>query len=69
MAGAPGRSPYPLDTEPPADRGTDPSLRGRTVFFDGVFKGDYSLAVVNRQLARALIDDGVDLTCHTPEQD
>ena len=69
MAGAPGRSPYPLDTEPPADRGADPSLRGRTVFFDGVFKGDYSLAVVNRQLARALIDDGVDLTCHTPEQD
>lgn len=33
------------------------------VYFDGVFKGDYSLAVVNRCLAQALIEQGVQLSC------
>ena len=42
-------------------------LAGRRVFFDGVFKGDYSLALVNRNLARALLKNGVDLTLFCPE--
>lgn len=60
------QSPYELDLAP--DNNVTAPLRGK-IFYDGVFKGDYSLAIVNRQLARALIDEGADLTCHTPETD
>ena len=45
------------------------SLSGKTVFFDGVFKGDYSLAIVNRNLASALISAGIDVVCQTSETD
>jgi len=44
-------------------------LRGKTIFFDGVFKGDYSLAIVNRLLASALLESGLRVTCHTREKD
>jgi glycosyltransferase involved in cell wall biosynthesis len=37
------------------------------IFFDGVFKGDYSLAIVNRYLARALRRSGADLVLFSPE--
>src|SRR5882672_7581864 len=62
-------SPYALDAEGGADRASVEDVRGETIFFDGVFKGDYSLAIVNRYLARALIGAGVDLVCHTSEPD
>ena len=39
------------------------------ILFDGVFKGDYSLAVVNRYLARALIESGLNVKLYTSEQD
>lgn len=60
------QSPYELDLV--AEKGGKAPFRGK-VFYDGVFKGDYSLAIVNRQLAKALLDEGADLTCHTPEAD
>ncbi|MEM9783032.1 MAG: glycosyltransferase [Pseudomonadota bacterium] len=61
-------SPYPLDHAPGPE---DPyaGLRGTRILFDGVLKGDYSLAIVNRQLARALLQAGVDLVLHSGEDD
>jgi glycosyltransferase involved in cell wall biosynthesis len=61
-------SPYTLDTEASGKAETSNAVAGQTVFYDGVFKGDYSLAIVNRYLASALIDAGIELTCHTPEK-
>lgn len=58
------QSPYDLDLS--LDKGGATALHGK-IFYDGVFKGDYSLAIVNRQLAKALLEEGADLTCHTPE--
>jgi glycosyltransferase involved in cell wall biosynthesis len=60
-------SPYLLDAGRIDERSLIEKFAGKTVFFDGVFKGDYSLAIVNRHLAQALIDLGVNLTCHTAE--
>lgn len=62
-------SPYPLDLETAAADAARAlaDLRGRTVLLDGVLKGDYSLAIVNRHLARALIRAGVDLRLHSRE--
>jgi glycosyltransferase involved in cell wall biosynthesis len=58
-------SPYALDR-----RSVDPNaLRRQRIFFDGVLKGDYSLAIVNRFLARALLAAGFDLTLYTAEMD
>ena len=62
-------SPYPLDAGRIDERSLIERFAGKTVFYDGVFKGDYSLAIVNRHLAQALIDLGVNLTCHTAEDD
>ncbi|GES46736.1 hypothetical protein RsS62_59880 [Rhizobium dioscoreae] len=62
-------SPYSLDAGRIDERSLIEKFAGKTVFFDGVFKGDYSLAIVNRQLAQALIDLGINLTCHTAEDD
>lgn len=65
------KSPYSLDHLLLADNleklVQDYLLKNGTVFFDGVFKGDYSLAVVNRQLARALISAGVNVDLYTSE--
>ncbi|MFD9896898.1 glycosyltransferase family 4 protein [Mesorhizobium sp. NPDC059025] len=61
-------SPYSLDICQIDENSLIKMFCGKTVFFDGVFKGNYSLAIVNRHLANALIDIGVDLTCHTSEQ-
>ena len=58
-------SPYLLDADRINERSLIEEFAGKTVFFDGVFKGDYSLAIVNRHLAQALIDLGFNLTCHT----
>jgi glycosyltransferase involved in cell wall biosynthesis len=60
----PPPSPYLLDRT-----GTYRAKKIGSIFFDGVFKGDYSLAIVNRYLARALIGSGLDVTLHTPEQE
>lgn len=60
-------SPYPLDQEMPGKPGRSEDHAGLSVYFDGVFKGDYSLAVVNRCLAEALIKAGVELACFTNE--
>lgn len=61
-------SPYSIDLEMAA--GTRKSEGARpSIYFDGVFKGDYSLAVVNRYLARAFVKSGVELACFTPEAD
>lgn len=62
-------SPYSLDAGHIDEKSLIEKFSGRTVFFDGVFKGDYSLAIVNRHLARALIELGVNLVCHTGEED
>lgn len=62
-------SPYALDASGIDEKSLIEKFAGKTVFYDGVFKGDYSLAIVNRHLARALIDLGVNLTCHTAEHD
>ncbi|NTG89887.1 glycosyltransferase [Agrobacterium rhizogenes] len=62
-------SPYSLDAGGIDEKSLIEKFSGKTVFFDGVFKGDYSLAIVNRHLARALIDLGVNLICHTAEED
>jgi glycosyltransferase involved in cell wall biosynthesis len=62
-------SPYPLDAGYIDEKSLIEKFSGKTVFFDGVFKGDYSLAIVNRHLARALIELGINLVCHTAEDD
>jgi glycosyltransferase involved in cell wall biosynthesis len=59
-------SPYRLDQEMVANTGRSRAEKP-SIYFDGVFKGDYSLAVVNRCLAAALIDSGAELACYTPE--
>lgn len=59
---------YNLDRLKPSSIGGG-ALVGRKVFMDGVLKGDYSLAIVNRELAAALIDGGIDLSLFTAEQD
>lgn len=58
-------SPYTLDRIP-VDFDV---LRGQRIFLDGVLKGDYSLAIVNRFLARALLSAGFDVTLYTAEID
>ena len=60
-------SPYSLDLEMAAGASRSKSAERLSVYFDGVFKGDYSLAVVNRCLAEALVNCGVELACYTPE--
>jgi glycosyltransferase involved in cell wall biosynthesis len=58
------QSPYELDATPFE---ASPDLKSASIFFEGVLKGDYSLAIVNRFLARHLIKAGLDLTLFTPE--
>lgn len=61
-------SPYALDAQN-ADGGAAISwLRSKSIFFDGVLKGDYSLAVVNRHLTRALLKAGLEVVLYTPEE-
>ncbi|WP_271022566.1 glycosyltransferase [Rhizobium sp. RCAM05973] len=62
-------SPYSLDVGHIDERSLIKRFVDKTVFFDGVFKGDYSLAIVNRHLAQAFLDLGVKLVCHTAEDD
>jgi len=58
-------SPYHIDKIASAVTADD--LKCKKFFFDGVFKGDYSLAIVNRYLARALLAKGLDVTLYTSE--
>lgn len=58
------QSPYALDRA----RKMATLLPGTKIFFDGAFKGDYSLAIVNRQLARSLMRQGFHLTLHSREE-
>jgi len=67
-SGSEPASPYALDAERGEAAAEVLRLSGRRVLFDGVFKGDYSLAVVNRNLARALMKNGVELTLFCPEE-
>jgi len=55
-------SPYSIDGIAAAATPDVARLRDKRVFFNGVFRADYSLAIVNRHLARALLAAGVDLT-------
>jgi glycosyltransferase involved in cell wall biosynthesis len=57
-------SPYGLDSN---RKQSNAPLAGLRVFFDGVFRGDYSLAIVNRNLARHLAKSGLNLTLYSPE--
>lgn len=57
------KSPFKLDVATVMRRNAN---SGRW-FFDGVLKGDYSLAIVNRYLARSLIRSGIDLSLHSNE--
>lgn len=66
----PNQSPYALDNLANFDSAPIwKQFEGQKIFFDGVFKGDYSLAVVNRHLAQALITAGIELVVHTAEDD
>ncbi len=69
MRSAPIVSPYTIDLDDKNLKSASTAFAGKRVFFDGVFKGDYSLAIVNRLLAKALVEAGVDLHCYTPESD
>ncbi|MEP7456739.1 glycosyltransferase [Phyllobacterium sp. SB3] len=69
MRSAPTVSPYTIDLDEKNLKLSREAFSGKRVFFDGVFKGDYSLAIVNRLLAKALVEAGVDLHCYTPESD
>lgn len=69
MRSGPAVSPYALDFDEKNLKLSREAFSGKRVFFDGVFKGDYSLAIVNRLLAKALVEAGIDLHCHTPESD
>lgn len=60
-------SPFPIDRVTVADEAFD-NLRKKTILIDGVFKGDYSLAIVNRQVARALIAAGLNVRVFTREE-
>jgi glycosyltransferase involved in cell wall biosynthesis len=60
-------SPYPLDLEMAENAARSKDTAKPSIYFDGVFKGDYSLAIVNRCLAEALLKSGVELACYTPE--
>ncbi len=51
-----------LDCETPS--ATEPK---RSILVEGVFAGDYSLAIVNRCFARALLDMGHDVRLHSSE--
>ncbi len=62
--GASIASPYALDAKSLPDF----NMASSTVFFDGVFKGDYSLAIVNRYLARSLIRQGIDISLYSSEE-
>ncbi|QND50594.1 glycosyltransferase (plasmid) [Phyllobacterium sp. 628] len=62
-------SPYTLDENMTDLKVLLGKFAGKRVFFDGVFKGDYSLAIVNRFLAQALIATGIDIVCYTSESD
>ncbi len=55
-------SPYEIDREV-----TQSSDQIGSIFFDGVFKGDYSLAIVNRYLADAFARREADLTLFSTE--
>lgn len=63
------KSPYALDTNRGNISHSLGYLKSKKVFFDGTFNGDYSLAIVNRNLARALIAIGVNLTLFTTDSD
>ncbi len=62
-------SPYTLDENKYDFRSLLGKFAGKRIFFDGVFKGDYSLAIVNRLLAQALIATGIEISLYTPEPD
>jgi glycosyltransferase involved in cell wall biosynthesis len=60
---------YDLDAIPFLSRTSKASLRRELILLDGPFKGDYSLAIVNRNLARSLLKAGFRVRCHSNEQD
>lgn len=63
------KSPYTLDAQPKISAAQKRLLSAKKILFDGPFKGDYSLAIVNRNLARALIRLGLNVSCFSREED
>ncbi len=59
---------YSIDQSPDLGSAARSKLRRERIFLDGPFKGDYSLAVVNRNLAHALISAGFRVNCHSKEE-
>ncbi|MBD8665907.1 glycosyltransferase [Rhizobium sp. CFBP 8752] len=60
---------YEVDAVP-SPKGVDKAgLRRNAILLDGPFKGDYSLAIVNRNLARSLLQSGFLVRCYSNEQD
>ncbi|MBN7809067.1 glycosyltransferase [Agrobacterium rosae] len=60
---------YPVDQYPELGSAARSKLKRERILLDGPFKGDYSLAIVNRNLARALIRAGFRVSCHSKEAD
>lgn len=60
---------YKLDEFPLLTLGNKAILKRHAILLDGPFKGDYSLAIVNRNLARSLIKAGFRVRCHSKELD
>ena len=63
------KSVYQVDEFPFLTAGNKAILKRHSLLLDGPFKGDYSLAIVNRYLARALIKAGFRVSCHSKELD
>ena len=60
-------SPYKLDRLSPLTKPQLADLQRKRFLFDGVFTTDYNLAIVNRNLARSLLQFDIDLTLHSDE--
>ncbi|WP_421870145.1 glycosyltransferase [Pararhizobium sp.] len=60
---------YQVDQLPSLTSVSKTMLKRQSVLLDGPFKGDYSLAIVNRQLARSLLKAGFRVRCYSKERD
>lgn len=63
------RNLFKLDTFAALSGADKTNLRRQPLLLDGPFKGDYSLAIVNRNLARSLLKAGFRVSCHSREVD
>lgn len=63
------KSPFILDEFPSEMDAAQRNLRGKKILFDGNFKGDYSLAIVNRELGKALKNLGIQCDFYAHDSD